>query len=405
MIERSLALVAFLSTTGLGHPWMFGIVVIAGVGVACRGGLMKRARWIVAGLLCCALVGTWALIDPGPRGDFTMVRGAGIPLPIACASGVVASIVAGVRFQRTFVLLVCIEVLIGFLEATLGVRTLIPGAWEPGTRIGESDLLYLNRVFGLGPNSSAFAMRVLWAIAVLGLHQREGLIRRRDLLALVLLCSSFTVNLSRAALVASALSILIFAWQFGSRFGLALLALGSVLVAATWDRLWMELNRGLPTPDLSGRDWLSEEYLAFIAENPVLGNGGIKYYIAAAAGGLDHAVYHAHNSYLQVAATSGIPTLLFLLGGVAIAGAGRVVVVVPLLLYSLLQYGVFWGASLYDQLFWAMLFGPPSGFALHVHRHRGGLSASGKPYGLRRAREGSGGGHRRRWLASHRRTT
>jgi hypothetical protein len=54
--------------------------------------------------------------------------------------------------------------------------------------------------------------------------------------------------------------------------------------------------------------------------------------IAASAGGLDHAVYHAHNSYLQVAATSGIPTLLFLLGSVATAGAGRVVVVVPLLL-------------------------------------------------------------------------
>ena len=68
---------------------------------------------------------------------------------------------------------------------------------------------------------------------------------------------------------------------------------------------------------------------------------------------------HAHNSFLQVIANNGI-----LLGGFLIVltlaklNKKNIVYIVPLLVYSLTQYGIFWGTSLTDVVFFALLCKP-----------------------------------------------
>jgi hypothetical protein len=367
MMDGTLALIAFLSTTGLGRPWFFGIVALVGCIHAARHGMPRQMVVAVSCLSAFVLIDSVGLAFVEPLGDYAAIGGWGGPLPLACIAGLLSATVAGPKFRRIFVALVCLEVLVGFVEAYLGIRSVIPGSWEPTTMMGESPYLYGNRVFGLGTNSSTFAVRVLCALILLGLHWQEGIFRGRDYFAALLLVSSFAVNFSRAALMAAALSVAITLWHRSPRLFWGVTVCAAAGTAFFWKQVWEQLNRGQEWLDLSARDWIASTYLDFIAEHPTFGNFGVKYYVATQGEGAEPLIYHAHNSYLQVAATNGVPFLLLLLIIISFAPWHRIVIAFPLLAYSLLQYGIFWGASVYDQLFWAALF-YPSAVGSHTSR-------------------------------------
>jgi hypothetical protein len=363
IIEAALATAAFLSTTALAPPWLFGVVVIAGVARSATAWKCIEIRRLVIALCIVAVPGLMAMPLGGEIVVSQAIPSVGLPLPLMCILGLLSTAVAGPRFRQSFVLLVIFEVAMGLVESWLGVRSVLPHVAVPRTEMGESDLLYLNRVFGLSTNSSAFAAKVLWSMVLIGFKKWElGTLRAGDYVAYLLLLSGFAVNFSRAACAAAVLSALIFAWQHGRFVGSVAVGFVSLGLMLAWNQILMEVSRGVNGVDLSDRDQIGAAFLEFIRERPWFGNFGAKYFIAlpGQAGGSE--IYHAHNSFLQVAATSGLPLLAVLCLGCLQARQQRLLLVLPLLGYSMLQYGVFWGASVYDQLFWAVLLCCP------VHR-------------------------------------
>ena len=109
-----------------------------------------------------------------------------------------------------------------------------------------------------------------------------------------------------------------------------------------------QLTRDTGTVELTGREYLWIDFLAFIKEHLIFGNNSVKLWMDG---------YHAHNSYIEVIATNGvfISMLYFALIYRNIRKSNWFYVV-PILVYGLTQYGFFWGISLMDILFYVILF-------------------------------------------------
>jgi len=103
---------------------------------------------------------------------------------------------------------------------------------------------------------------------------------------------------------------------------------------------------------LSGRIEIWQKNREFIKHNFFWGNNSYKYYINYYG-----AKAHAHNSYLQILATHGVAIFfLYLLLVFRNIRKDNYIYVIPILIYSLSQYGIFWGFSLTDIVLFIFLF-------------------------------------------------
>lgn len=104
----------------------------------------------------------------------------------------------------------------------------------------------------------------------------------------------------------------------------------------------------------TGRDLLWEQALEFISNNMLFGNYNIRY-LADYNSGLSH----VHNSHLETIATYGlIYYLLLMINIILLSIKSKYKLQMFLLfvcLYSNTQYGVFWGLSFLDFIFWSLL--------------------------------------------------
>lgn len=110
----------------------------------------------------------------------------------------------------------------------------------------------------------------------------------------------------------------------------------------------------------SGRKLIWLNYINEIEKRPWFGNGSDKLMLRTTQPETGKAeLFHAHNSFLMLFSTYGIP-LGFLFLAILIIWWKRknYLVLISILLYSMLQYGVFWGFSMLDITFLFFILTP-----------------------------------------------
>ncbi|SJM89826.1 membrane hypothetical protein [Crenothrix polyspora] len=217
------------------------------------------------------------------------------------------------------------------------------------SKIGEG-IVYYNRVFGLSVNSSAYAFKVLVGFVIL-MAIKSQLSRRVLLLCIAILLVGFVTSFNRTAIVAAGIGFLMF-YCNNWRVLLASFTSGCVVCVYYLSSLIDNFNRGKDGVDLSGRDYIFNEFLTLFMQRPFLGNATRKVWLQ-----IDGNLYHAHNSYLEFMASNGIfISLLFFTGYYLLILRGRLLIALPLLVYSVFQYGLLWGLVFHDVVFFGLMF-------------------------------------------------
>lgn len=261
--------------------------------------------------------------------------------------------------KRDAVVILCfisLEVLVGIVEYTMGVSTFIK-SHVMYMEFPSDALMYYSRVLGLSDNSSVLANKVFIGFLLLRLFPLQKYLRR-VFIGVLLIGLLITFNRSVFVALLSFLFLLYFEplWNNYRRKGAASrfsylpgMVLGfSLLLAAFWDNLVSQFTRNRGTIELSGRDKIWAGFGEFIQDHFWFGNGSFKYSWEG---------FHAHNSFLQILSNHGI-VLSILLVFIVLYNTRKsnLVVVLPMLLYSFSQYGVFWGISIMDIVFFYALF-------------------------------------------------
>ena len=220
----------------------------------------------------------------------------------------------------------------------------------------DSDLLYYSRPCGLSRKPSVVAVKLL--LGLLLLEQSPKSVRVKSWMYIILFFA-IALNFNRSVVIAVA-----------SYYSLDLLAqykkliqnnpfkasnlkytsavmLAVVIVAYyNYEAISYQMFRGFDNIIQSSQRvsiWMHG--LDFISSNPFMGNHSMKYSF--------NINYHLHNSFLQVVATHGL--IISILFGVLIYRSiiinGRGIILI--LVYSFFQYGIFWGISLLDIIFYS----------------------------------------------------
>jgi len=134
---------------------------------------------------------------------------------------------------------------------------------------------------------------------------------------------------------------------------ISLLAIGVVwCVFQVADTILFQFARGNDSVDVSGRDEIWGLMFRFIKEHPLFGNGSIHYKVYYSGG----SIIHAHNSFIQLLADHGvIISSIFLLLVLSKIKKGNIIYVFSIFLTSMAQYTIFWGYSVIDVFFYALL--------------------------------------------------
>jgi hypothetical protein len=245
-----------------------------------------------------------------------------------------------------FYALIVVECLIVILEYFNGVPSFWVNkqfSWE------DSGLMYFTRPFGLGENSSVAAYNIF-----LGLLLHEILEPKKWIVGyviqLILLCG-ILLTFNRTIIICCLVFFMLknfstikyiakSKWAFGIILFLIMVFFGYHY----WDIILNQFTRNSGSIELTGRKMVWGRYIKFISENLFFGNGTIKYFFE-----FDGRTFHAHNSYLQILATSGIFVFLLYIGMI-FKGVNKsnFPFVCSLAIAGLSQYIIFWGISIPD---------------------------------------------------------
>lgn len=260
------------------------------------------------------------------------------------------------RDIHIIITLTLIECLAVFAEYLYGVSTFF-SSLERYNEIGSSDLIYYNKPLGLSYNSSIVAAKLFLAFLLLDLVKIKTplkVIFQLSILACIFLTFNRTVFLSIGIYIVlkNILKFLssrftIIKWSVYLNIGIVILITLALFSALFWEEILNQLTRKTGIVELSGRDRIWAHYFEFANNNFLLGNHSFKYYFGE---------YHAHNSFLQLLTTNGILiSLIYIYLIVRNINIGNFVYVIAIFSYCFFQYGIFWGISLMDILFFYIL--------------------------------------------------
>jgi len=267
---------------------------------------------------------------------------------------------------RILIYLAVVECLFAYAEFVLGVKTFFTGL-EDNVQNRDLSLLYYRSVFGLSDNSSSFAVKVLLAYLLIYFLELAG---KRIAILKIILLGGLVISFNRTTMLAVVLFhgirfLLLFRKSFiqflklkmsktvanALLIGVLVLVVSTFAVITNYDLIVEQLTRRTSGIEITGRDRIWTQYLEFISNHLLTGNGSQKYFLYQQGG-----IYHAHNSFLQVFANHGIiiGSLFILLIGVSI-NRHNFIYMFPIVVYSLFQYGIFWGISMLDIVFFLFL--------------------------------------------------
>jgi O-antigen ligase len=263
--------------------------------------------------------------------------------------------------------LACFEALIVFIEFALNTDSIIPALSNLNS--ASSDLLYFNRPLGLSYNSSIAAYKFLAALLIADFINYKGkwiFVAKLVLIVGIFFTFSRTVFVVLAvyyivkliirykSILSQVLNLKINKKDFGYLIitGLLIIAFISIGILK-FNNIKTQFTKGSDNIELSGREVIWPQFAEFIKENPIMGNYSHKYY--ADYKHIKNKA-HAHNSFLQVMADNGIIIFgLYLLLIIININRRNALFISIFVLYSITQYGIFWGISLLDILFLSIL--------------------------------------------------
>jgi|GEM_PF-1473002 len=369
--------------------------------------------WLPLAIISCSLVNK--LVNGHPIFCLKDYYAPFMLLPLVL---VTARFIHSPKLFQWFVLLVGIEVLFGIAEYLFNTRSFFMGTSEE-FQIYSKALLYDSRVFGLSANSSIFGLKLL--VAALFIEYAGFKIGLRWFMRMLLLIG-IIISFNRAVIVGLLffwfatwlqliwvnrkeikkihlyslfqflsiilLTIVIFQgplrYQFsrgGSEenlfydegdkqltyadFNLScseqhalILKEGDELdTTGSVSKLFLTATNGINT---SGRKLIWMNFGDFLDQHLWFGNGSDKLMFKTINQRERKLVMmHAHNSFLELLGTNGVLiSCLYLLFYLVIWSRKNTVLVLAILAYSMLQYGVFWGFSLLDVIFVFILIAP-----------------------------------------------
>ncbi|NVN97483.1 O-antigen ligase family protein [Candidatus Nomurabacteria bacterium] len=268
---------------------------------------------------------------------------------------------------KIIVILITLESVFIFIEIFLGETTIFTS--NPDYRSGLSfDALYLIRPFGLSDGTNSMGGKLVIAIILLDYLWEPSRLKQFNKYFLFL---ALIIVFSRTAIYASLLHYLIYyikvakvrhkllkIFAFLAIVGLA----NFTIIDIPWELITEQLNRGKEDGiDLSYRDVIWSDCWRFITSHPLLGNGSSRYYIWLSTAQMYE---HAHNSFLNLLATNG-----FLISGVYLLWIfsrqplDNIKITLPIIVFSIGQFGVFWGISFMDIIFLYLMLEKPSKYS------------------------------------------
>ena len=274
---------------------------------------------------------------------------------------------ADIRVFYYVLIFISVEVFVGMLQYTMEVKSFFPSISQHITGeapFGYKGLIYYKRVAGLSPNSSSFAYKICIGILLLYFLKLKG---RKLWMYGTIFTIGLVITFTRSVILTVLLFLFLINIPQVKRFANDLLskkfkvlymlfALGLFIVGltifASWEELYYQLNRGMEDADLSQRDVVLSHYYQFVKDNPYFGNGSYKLWM-----NINGELFHGHNSFLQTFATNGIFIgLIFVYLVFRNLNRYNFYYIIPILIFSLFQYVIFWGVSFMDLMFFYFLF-------------------------------------------------
>jgi len=312
---------------------------------------------------------------------------------------------------RFVLILICIEVLVGIVEYFFNLRSFM----GCNNVITDKSLLYNSRIFGLSSNSSVLAIKIMVGFVLIDYTEwaRKCSYPVRFMLFIgLILTFNRTVLVALAVYWALLLVKLLFCLigqrkkvNFKRNLPLQVALFSLLLMAVLGPAISYQFTRGgkemdsldtrlyrnqtalscaemhapeLQTPqeaknkhveklmgnlgsvELSGRKLIWYNFLHNIVEKPLFGNGSDKLYFRSwQPRKQQFALIHAHNSFLELLATNGIVIFaLYMLLYVLLLNRYNWLPLIAFGIYSLGQYGIFWGMSFLDVFLVVFLFLP-----------------------------------------------
>lgn len=244
-------------------------------------------------------------------------------------------------------IMIIFEICLGVIQYFMGIQDF------SGKPIIDSNLLYDKNVSGLSGNSSGLAFKVFCLAIFYKITKPSGKINNYILLGFIFVGLLITFN--RTIIIATLLLIFGSLWLKKKKLMFIAIIVIFILAINYTDLIIQQLFRGgLDSSNVySERDVLYKYYYDFIINNPVLGNNSYKLLYETH----DGRILHAHNSYLQLFANHGlIISSLFLILIFINMSTSSLGLMFCIFITGLLQYSIFWGASLLDLVMYYILF-------------------------------------------------
>ena len=257
---------------------------------------------------------------------------------------------------KWLVALISVESVSVILQWVVGVST-FDSSLEGFTTFKEGSLAYFQRPFGFSTGSSIVASKFFLAYLLIDFFQlKRGW--NYPLKTILILGIAFTFN--RTVILSMGVYMLLssvqsffafrytlekawFAFWVGLLGGISSLTL--LLVKAPV--LIAQFTRNTGNVELTGREHIWKDFIVFIYTHLAYGNYSIKLWLDG---------YHAHNSYLELIATNGVfISLVYFIFIYRNIKRSNWIYVFPILIFGLTQYAFFWGVSLFDIVFMAIL--------------------------------------------------
>jgi len=250
---------------------------------------------------------------------------------------------------RYLLFFIILETFFIWLEVFLGVENIFLHATQADTLLFS----YEFRPLGLSDGSPLMGQKLFLAILIL-LHLNIKEKTKLFLIIYLLLMELMVFN--RTAILTTAFVLLLYSFNRFSIFWKVVLSITGVLFVSTFfQTIFTRFNRDQEEIYLSGRDYIWQQGLEFIKEHLLFGNLTQKVHITY----IDATSQHLHNIYLQYIGNFGIIfTFFYLLFVIINIKKNNFIYISAILLYGIFQYGIGWGISLMDILFFYFLFLP-----------------------------------------------
>lgn len=263
---------------------------------------------------------------------------------------------------RIFAILVFCECFIGFYEYSLGIESIVPGVSDVSFQ--DEELLYYKRVAGLSVGSSSFSQKILYSIIFLMGYKSLFTKRERYLMNSVFILGLFCTFNRTTIIIVFIFYILFFCEEYKRYLkrhwiSIVILVLCFILISSyflygVFDKILYQMTRGNSANVLTGRDYIWLQFIAFIRDNLLFGNGSVRLLVPYWSGPI-----HAHNSYLQLIADNGvILAFIYLMNVFFKLNTRNRLLCFPMFLTSFTQFIIFWGFSVADVFLFAFLCNP-----------------------------------------------